>query len=73
MLDLPKLNLSLDGFSFRSSLKLTDLQSKDPFIKAQGATDIFDYTRTRTYIPFGIIEDNVADYIKTGSRPDSSS
>jgi len=64
MLDLPKLNLSLDGFSFRSSLKLTDLQSKDPLIKAQGATDIFDYTRTRTYIPFGIIEDNVADYIK---------
>lgn len=64
LLDLPKLNLTLDGFAFRGSLKLTDLLSKDPLLKAKGVSDLFDYTRTRSYIPFGIIEDDVADFIR---------
>ncbi len=63
-LDMPKLNLNLDGFAFRGSLKLSELQTKDPLLKAKGISDQFDYTRTRTYIPFGIIEDDVADFIR---------
>lgn len=64
LLDLPKLQLTLDGFAFRGSVNLSQLRSGDPLLRARGSSDQFDYVTTRSYIPFGIIEDDVADFIR---------
>lgn len=64
VLDLPRLHLTLDGFAFRGSVNLSRLGSADPLLKARGTSDPFDYVATRSYIPFGIIEDDVADFIR---------
>ncbi len=63
-LDLPMIRLHADGFAFRGSLKLTDLQSHDPYLSARGETDPFDYRAVRSYIPFGIIADDAAHFIE---------
>ncbi|MDY0301290.1 MAG: AsmA-like C-terminal domain-containing protein [Trichlorobacter sp.] len=67
-LDFKSINLDLDNFSFKGSLKLSDLTSPDPLLTARGETGFFDYRKTRSYIPFGIIEEDVADFISNKIR-----
>lgn len=62
-LDFKNIKLALDNFSFKGSLKLSELASSDPMLNAYGETDYFDYNKVRSYIPFRIIEDDVADFI----------
>lgn len=63
-LNLSTLELDADGFSFSGSLKLTDLDTDDPYLSAKGVSKPFDYQQVRSYIPFGIIDDDAADFIK---------
>lgn len=63
-LDLSSLQLNADGFAFRGSLKLSDLRTSDPYLSATGVTEPFEYQQVRSYIPFGIIEDDAADFIE---------
>lgn len=63
-LNFSSINLNADGFAFRGSLALTDLQTNDPYLAAKGTTEPFDYQQVRSYIPFGIIEDDAADFIE---------
>lgn len=64
LLDMPKIHLTADGFAFRGSLSLSEMRSADPMLRARGVTDSFDYTRVRSYIPFHLIEDDAADFIR---------
>lgn len=63
-LDLSAIQLHADGFDFRGSLKLSDLQTNDPYLSAKGVSQPFDYQNVRSYIPFGIIDDDAADFIE---------
>lgn len=63
-LNLASIQLNADGFAFRGSLKLSDLQTSDPYLAAKGTTEPFDYKNIRSYIPFGIIDDDAADFIE---------
>lgn len=63
-LELSTLQLGVDGFSLTGSLSLSRLNGKDPFISAKATTEPFDYSRVRSYIPFGIIADDTADFIE---------
>ncbi len=63
-LEFPVLQLGVDGFALNGSLNLSRLQSKDPFISAKATTEPFDYSRVRSYIPFGIIAEDAADFIE---------
>lgn len=62
--DFTKLQLQADGFAFRGSLKLSDLHTDDPYLSAKGVSDPFDYQQVRSYIPFGIIDDDAAEFIR---------
>ena len=63
-INLSTIELDADGFSFSGSLKLTDLDTNDPYLSAKGTSAPFDYRQVRSYIPFGIIDDDAADFIK---------
>lgn len=63
-IDLSTLELDTDGFSFSGSLKLSDLQTDDPYLSAKGVSKPFEYQQVRFYIPFGIIDDDAADFIE---------
>lgn len=67
-IDLSTIELDADGFSFRGSLKLTDLDTDDPYLSAKGSSEPFDYRQVRSYIPFGIIDDGAADFIENKIR-----
>lgn len=63
-LELPTIKLAADGFALRGSLKLSELQGKDPLLSAKAVTEPFEYRNVRSYIPFGIIEKDTADFIE---------
>ncbi len=64
LLDIATVQLSLDGFDIRGSVRLSDLNGNDPLITAKATSETFDYTRVKSYIPFGIIADDAADFIE---------
>lgn len=63
-LSLDALRLRLDGFAAKGTLRLNDLQSKDPSISVSLATEPFDYQVVKSYIPFGIIPEGTSDFIE---------
>jgi len=68
VLDMPSVQVSLDGLSIKGSVRLSGLGSNDPSISARATSETFDYHRVRTYIPFGIIDDDVSDFIEHNIR-----
>jgi len=64
LLDMSTVQLSLDGFDIKGSVRLSDLNGNDPLITVKAASESFDYTRVKSYIPFGIIDDDAADFIE---------
>jgi len=68
LLDIPDLKLSLDGFSIKGKLAIKDLNTKDPLITASATSDIFEYRKVKSYIPFGIITDDTAEFIENRIR-----
>jgi len=63
-LDIHSVQLSLDGFAIKGTVKLNDLDGTDPIIHVKAVSETFDYTRVRSYIPFGIIAEDTADFIE---------
>lgn len=63
-IDIRTAHLAVDGFSIKGSVKLSDLNSKDPYFMASGVTDPFEYSNIRGYVPYGIIENDTSDFIE---------
>ncbi len=68
VLDLTGIRLGLKGFDLQGSCRLSDLDSKDLMITARASTTDFDYNQVKSYIPFGIIDDDVAEFIEKRIR-----
>jgi len=64
LLDMSTVQLSLDGFDIKGSVRLSDLNGNDPLISAKATSETFEYGRVKSYIPFGIIADDTADFIE---------
>lgn len=62
-IEIPKVHITLDGFAFRGGFSLSDMKTADPLLHATGVSDNFDFAKVKSYIPFGIIDDDVADFI----------
>lgn len=63
LLDMSSVQLNLDDFAIKGTVRLGELQGKDPTINVKATSESFDYLRVRNYIPFGIIDDDAADFI----------
>ena len=64
LLDMPMVQLSLDGFDIKGAVRLSDLNGNDPLINVKATSESFDYLRVKSYIPFGIIADDAANFIE---------
>lgn len=64
LLDMTQLQLSLDGFSIKGAVRLSELNSKDPAISVKAVSESFNYLKVKSYIPFGIIADDAAYFIE---------
>ena len=63
-IDIPSLQLNADGFSIKASIKLTDLNSGDPYLKIKAVTETFEYKNVQSYVPYGIIEKDASYFIE---------
>ena len=63
-IDMPALQFSAEGFKIKGSCLLRDITSNDPHITARGTTEPFRLEGLRQWIPYGIIADDVAEYIE---------
>lgn len=64
-IDLHSLSLVTDGFKANGSVLLRDYRSKDPYLKAVVSTPVtFTHRDVKSFIPYGIIPADVADYIE---------
>lgn len=63
-IDMPALQFSADGFKVKGSCRLQDITSPDLRITAKAASETFKLEDLRQWIPYGIIADDVADYIE---------
>ncbi len=68
ILDITDLKLTLDGFSIKGSFSLKELNTKDPLITVAATSDSFEYRKVKSYIPFGIITDDTAEFIENRIR-----
>ena len=71
LINLSTVDLSMKGFRIMGSFQIQDYLTKDPRITAKASTPgTFRYEDVRSYVPYGIIEKDTADYvenkIKTG-------
>jgi len=65
MIDIPSLELTTDGFRIKGSFQMHDFAGKDPRIVARASTPAsFRYEDVRSYVPYGIIPPDTADYIE---------
>ena len=65
MIDIPSVDLGMEGFRIKGSFRIQDYLSKDPRITAKASTpSTFRYEDVRNYVPYGIIENSTADYIE---------
>lgn len=65
MIDISKIDLSMDGFRIKGSFQIQDYLTKDPYITAKASTPSkFRYEDVRDYVPYGIIDIDTSDYIE---------
>jgi len=64
LLAMETVQLSLDGFDIKGMVQLSDLNTNDPQISVKASSESFEYARVKSYIPFGIIADDAADFIE---------
>ncbi len=65
LIDIPTLELTTDGFRIKGSFQMHDYAGKDPRIVARASTPgTFRYEDVRSYVPYGIIPADTADYIE---------
>jgi len=58
-------SMTIDKFKAKGNLEISDLDKKDPFIKATAETSAFAIKEARPYIPWGIIHKGVGSFIET--------
>src|SRR5512133_620168 len=64
-IDIPALELTMDGFRIKSSFQMHDYAGNDPRIVAKAYTPgTFRYEDVRSYVPYGIIPTDTSDYIE---------
>jgi uncharacterized protein YhdP len=65
LIDIPKVEISMKGFHIKGSFQIRDYLTKDPHIIAKASTpSTFLYEDVRNYVPYGIIDNDVSDYIE---------
>ena len=65
MIDIPALELTVDGFRIKGSFRMQDYTGTDPHILAKANTPgTFRYEDVRSYVPYGIIPTDTSDYIE---------
>ena len=63
-LELSSLKLNLDGLSVQGSCRLSEIHSGDPRITAKASSNRFNLRDFRSFIPYGIIVKETADFIE---------
>ncbi len=66
IIDITSIDASIDEkFKIKGSVQIHDYRTKDPRIVANTFTPkAFKYEEIRDYVPYGIIEDDAADYVE---------
>jgi uncharacterized protein YhdP len=65
LIDVPALEMTVDGFRIKGSFQMHDYAGKDPRILAKAHTPAtFRYEDVRSYVPYGIIPPDTSDYIE---------
>lgn len=62
---LEKMDLVVDDFKISGSFAVKDVDKKDPLITAKASSSPVSLKKMGTFIPYGIIAEDVADFIKT--------
>ena len=62
---MEKLDLVVDGSKISGRFAIKDIDKKDPLIIAKASTSPVSLEKMGAFIPYGIIADGVADFIKT--------
>ena len=63
-ISVSSIDLSIDDFRVKGSCALRDIRSGDLRISARASTSTFQLEKYHTYIPYGIIVDDTADFIE---------
>jgi len=63
-LEISSVKLDLDGLKVEGECRLSDIKSKDPRITAKASSNRFNLRNFRSFIPYGIIVDDTADFIE---------
>jgi len=53
----------VDRFEAQGNFRMDDLDTKDPFLKAFATTKVFVYGEIKSYVPWGIIQEDVGNFI----------
>jgi len=65
LIDIPSMELTVDGFRIKSSFQMHDYAGRDPRIVAKAHTPgTFRYEVVKSYVPYGIIPEDTSDYIE---------
>ncbi|HIJ80529.1 MAG TPA: AsmA family protein [Desulfuromonadales bacterium] len=65
LIDVSSVDASVPGFRIKGGVQIHDYRSTDPRIVAKASTPAtFRYEEVRSYVPYGIIEKDAADYIE---------
>jgi uncharacterized protein YhdP len=62
-IDVTRLDVTLDGVQITASGLFADLHTDDPIITAKAATSEFSWDQYRSFVPYGIIPKDTADFI----------
>lgn len=63
-IDLNNLNISVDDVTVKGSCRLKDIHTDDPLIDARAVTTWMKWQTYSHFIPYGVIPDDVADFIE---------
>ena len=63
-LNLDVSRVAVDKFEAKGSFEMDDMDKKDPLLKASAITSVFVLKEVKSYIPWGIIQKDVGNYIQ---------
>lgn len=66
--DIPRVDCTVDGVRVKGTFRMSGLSGRDPRITATATSTPIDLSRFGVYIPYGIIERDVADWIERHIR-----
>jgi len=65
---MEKLDLVVDDFKMSGNFAIKDIDKKDPLITAKASSSTISLEKMGPFIPYGIITEGVADFIKTNIK-----